>query len=1239
MRWSKHVWLAWAPLAALLLAMIALWITDSPLSFESHFLILVLNFLFSTLVSLYVAYLISRSFLARGSLGLLLLGCGIVSWGSAGVVANVVSQGHPNLDVTIHNLGVWLSALFHLAGASVLLSSKPAVRVPAAWLSAAYVGAFGAVGVIALLALHGYTPAFFVPGEGGTLLRQLVLSSAIGMFLLTALLTGRQGPSSAFTDWYALALIAIAVGLLGILLQSTIGGLLPWVGRTALYLGGVYMLLAALASVREAKIWGIPLEESLRQATSRLAQVFESISDGFVAVDARWRYTYVNSAAERIFGKNRSELLGKTVWEVSPEAIDSTASKTLQKASAERTFVEFEDYNPGMQRWFRNRAFPDADGGICVYFHDITKRKQSEERLRQSEQQLRRALEAGRLGCFERDIATNVVTADSAHRAMWGLDSDAVVTSDAIFKLIHPDDVERVKRDEQAALTAGHQESEFRIVRPDGEIRWLDGHADVVRGSGGEAVKIVGLNVDITERKHAERDLRDSEARLRLELHAISALQALSAELTQQRDLKLLLQAILAAAAEITGTDKGNIQTYDEMSGTLRILLHQGLGQRMVEHFADDGWVASCAEAVRQSKRVIVEDVEKLDHLRGTVELEIVLEDGIRAIVCTPLVSRDGRLLGMLNNHYRAPGSPDDDKLRYIDLLARQAADLIERTQAEEALRAAQQHLGAELDGMTRLHALSTRLLCANDLSAALNDLLENAVVACKADFGNIQLYNRQAEALEIIAHWGFGPDFLDHFRTVRVEDGSACAEAMQLGERIVIEDVNLDALFEPHRAVAAAAGFRAVQSTPLKNHWGAVIGMLSTHFRTTHRPSERDTRLLDLYARHAADLIERMRMEQSLRDADRRKDEFLATLAHELRNPLAPLRNAVELLRLADGDKALLDQTQCIMDRQVSQMVRLVDDLLDISRITTGKLHLRKETVELADVLNAAVETVRPLIEATDHELTVAMPPRSIRVHADPTRLAQVFLNLLSNAVKYTDKSGHIWLTAERRGNQAVVAVRDTGIGIASEHLASVFEMFSQVTSALERSQGGLGIGLSLVKGLVELHGGTIEARSGGPGLGSEFNVSLPIVDIPIEAPHKPSGGEEVSHANKRSILVVDDLRDSADSMAMMLRMMGHETRTAYDGLEAVQTAAAFQPNIVLLDIGLPKLNGYEVARHIREQPWGGNVALVALTGWGQEEDRRLALEAGFDHHLTKPVEAAPLEKLLAGLTPVPHL
>jgi CheY-like chemotaxis protein len=323
------------------------------------------------------------------------------------------------------------------------------------------------------------------------------------------------------------------------------------------------------------------------------------------------------------------------------------------------------------------------------------------------------------------------------------------------------------------------------------------------------------------------------------------------------------------------------------------------------------------------------------------------------------------------------------------------------------------------------------------------------------------------------------------------------------------------------------------------------------------------------------------------------------------------------------------------MMERQVGQMVRLIDDLLDISRITRGRLQLRKERIELAAAVRNAVETSRPLVEESSHDLAVSLPPEPIHLDADPTRLAQVFSNLLNNAAKYTDRGGRISLTAERQGREIVVSVRDTGIGIAPEHLPGIFQPFAQMAPALERSQGGLGIGLSLVRGLVELHGGAVEARSGGLGEGCEFVVRLPILEAPARAPAEPEPDvERPRRRAKRRILVVDDNRDAAESLAKLLRLKGHDLAVAHDGLEAVRAATTFRPDVLLLDIGMPKMNGYEAARHVREQPWGKDMVLVAVTGWGHEEDKRRATEAGFDHHLTKPVEPSGLEKLLATLS-----
>ena len=381
-------------------------------------------------------------------------------------------------------------------------------------------------------------------------------------------------------------------------------------------------------------------------------------------------------------------------------------------------------------------------------------------------------------------------------------------------------------------------------------------------------------------------------------------------------------------------------------------------------------------------------------------------------------------------------------------------------------------------------------------------------------------------------------------------------------------------------------------------------------------------------------DVTERRQMEDTLREQDRRKDEFLALLAHELRNPLAPLRNGLQVMRLAADDANAVSQARAMMDRQLGHMVRLIDDLLDVSRVNRNKMELRRARVLLADVVRSAVETARPTIEDAGHELIVSLPMDPIYLDADLTRLAQVFGNLLTNSAKYTERGGRIWLTATREDDRVAVAVRDTGIGIPAYALPTIFDMFSQVDRSIERSTGGLGIGLALVKGLVEMHGGTVEAASPSQGQGSTFTVRLPVLqDRPETIPSVQAEDERRVGGPGRRVLVVDDNRDSAASMALMMRLMGDEVRTAHDGAEALEAAEAFRPQVILMDVGMPRLNGYETTRRIREQPWGRSVAIVALTGWGQEGDKVRSQEAGCDGHLVKPVALPDLERLLTEL------
>jgi PAS domain S-box-containing protein len=382
-------------------------------------------------------------------------------------------------------------------------------------------------------------------------------------------------------------------------------------------------------------------------------------------------------------------------------------------------------------------------------------------------------------------------------------------------------------------------------------------------------------------------------------------------------------------------------------------------------------------------------------------------------------------------------------------------------------------------------------------------------------------------------------------------------------------------------------------------------------------------------FAKITRDMTER-RQAEALRVADRQKNEFLAMLAHELRNPLAPIRNGVQLLKML-RDEAAIHETTEMMERQVIQLVRLVDDLMDVSRIITGKIHLEKEPVEVGAFINRAIEEVQPTIDAGGHELMLAMPARPIMVDGDTARLSQVISNLLSNAAKFTERPSQISLSVERTEDEVIISVRDRGVGMTPEVLGRIFNLFVQADTALARNRGGLGIGLTLVKRIVELHGGTVEASSPGLSQGSEFVVRLPV-SSETHAASKPgmyTPSSPPKHAGRR-ILVVDDNVDAATSVVKLLKLWGHDVQTAFSGPEALEMAGKFHPQIILLDIGMPGMSGYEVARQLRAQPEFQSLVITALTGYGQAEDRRRSQEAGFNHHLTKPPDPFALAALL---------
>jgi signal transduction histidine kinase/ActR/RegA family two-component response regulator len=409
----------------------------------------------------------------------------------------------------------------------------------------------------------------------------------------------------------------------------------------------------------------------------------------------------------------------------------------------------------------------------------------------------------------------------------------------------------------------------------------------------------------------------------------------------------------------------------------------------------------------------------------------------------------------------------------------------------------------------------------------------------------------------------------------------------------------------------------------PIRDGGGAVTGILVEGSDVTDRVLT-STALADSEARFRA-------LAETLRESDRRKDEFLAILAHELRNPLAPVRNAARVLRAQTADATMREWATTVIDRQIQAMSGLLDDLLDVSRITRGQITLNKQRISLSSVVDASLEVSRPLIEARKHTLSILLPPEPIELDTDPLRLSQVLSNLLTNAAKYMDIGGLIELRAHVQNGEVCIAVRDQGIGLEPESLTAIFEMFSQIKTALDRSEGGLGIGLALVRGLVALHGGRIEASSEGLGRGSEFRVWLPTPSETSAGAHISTPPASQTASTPRRILVVDDNRDAAESLGFLLEHSGHAVRLAHDGQEALLAARDYRPDIAFLDIGLPKLDGYELSQAIRRESWGERIVLFALTGWGHETDRQRARAAGFNGHLTKPIDPDSIDTLVA--------
>ena len=781
----------------------------------------------------------------------------------------------------------------------------------------------------------------------------------------------------------------------------------------------------------------------------------------------------------------------------------------------------------------------------------------------------------------------------------------------------------------QVARAEGRFEDEGWRVRKDGSQFWANVVITALRDEAGNFVGFSKITKDLTERKRSEESARRllEEAAARRVAEESAGLireqqERLHVTLTERKRAERLLACqnraleMVAEGSPLAATLEYLVRTIEAESTTgviaaIHLLdqtgshFRQAIAPSLPEAYREATAVAvasglgPCCRAVSSREPVSIADVASDPKWARYAELARSLD--IRACWSTPILSSEGKVLGTFANHYRNPGDPSPQDRQLVEIVTRTAALAIERVGAGDALR--------ESERVARFLAdASAALAVLVDFDSTLQKVASLAVPSF-ADWATVDLVEDDGTLRRVaVAHADPDKVELAHELHRRFPPDPAAPlgvrNILRTGRAEILPEIT-DDLFarsvqnEELLRILRELGLKSYVGVPLKVR-GKTLGVVTFIAAESGRHyDEADLATAQDLADRAAIAIENAQLYRELRDADRRKDEFLATLAHELRNPLAPIRNGLQILRLSGMENGMVADARAMMERQLSQMVRLVDDLLDVSRITRNKLDLRKQRVTLAAVVHSAVETSRPLIEQSRHTLSLTLPPGPVHIDADPVRLAQVFSNLLNNSAKYTEPGGRIWLTAEVSGHEVAVRVRDTGLGIPADALPRIFEMFSQVDRNMERAQGGLGIGLTLVRRLVEMHDGKVEARSDGPGRGSEFTVRLPLAaEDAVARPLPPDDGPTAT--SNRRILIVDDNRDSAMSLGMMLGLMGNETRTAHDGLAAVEAAAEFRPDLILLDIGLPKLNGYDACRRIRKQPWSAGMVIVALTGWG---------------------------------------
>lgn len=967
-----------------------------------------------------------------------------------------------------------------------------------------------------------------------------------------------------------------------------------------------------------------------RKQTERLiatrAQQFQSLIDnaplGVFLIDADFRLAQVNPIAVPVFGEIAGGIVGRDfneiiriLWE--KETADEIVHHFRQTLQTGEPYIASESGQTRLDRgvteyydWRINRVpLPDGRFGVVCYFHDISQQVKSREAIAKSERWLRLVTDAMPALISYVDSEGRYQFNNKLYQEWFGYQADEL-HGKPICEVVGDHAFEKIRPYMEAALAGERLDFEGEVPYRDAGTRFIRAEYVPDIQPDGKVAGYYALILDITHRKLAEESLLKRNREL-------SLLAATSQELVFGRKSEPeMLQAVFDKTLQALDMEIFFNFIIQDDPETLHMTASSGLTDEQRKRFAKlQVGEYLCGTVAHLREPVVIETLQQSDDPNAQVLRDV----GVRCYVGVPLIAR-GELFGTIAFATRTRDQLDEGELQLMQTVCDQVAATLERGRLIAELRQSEERSRSLVSVLRASEERMQLAMTIADAGTWDHDLITGTL------------------------HWSES-----HFRLLGYEPTPNQEATLAMWQDAIAPDDMPRLIAEEKRAKRDRDLFHSehqVRRTDGEQIWVRAAG------RFFYDSDGKAVRFIGVFF----DVTAAKQAEQALRDADRRKDEFLATLAHELRNPLAPIRNGLHILQMAGSDASDYGDLINMMERQVSHMVRLVDDLLEVSRITRGKIDLRKEKVELSTIIRSAVETAAPAIEAAGHHLDVSVPTEKVMIEADPVRLAQVLANLLNNAAKYTEDGGQIWLTAKQEADHVNLSVRDNGHGIPDEMLPKVFELFTQIDRTLGRSQGGLGIGLALVKNLVDLHGGKVEVRSDGPGCGSEFIVRLPLssahVSIPDGVSDMQSGNivnalsdtdtlndaKVVSNpvpkeAKKHRIIVVDDNRDAANTLGMLLRVLGADVRTVYDGASALEAIAQECPDVVFLDIGMPGMDGYEVAAEIRRQPQFADLLLVALTGWGQDEDRRRSSEAGFDHHLTKPPDFNAVKTVLDSL------